>query len=290
MIYIVLSIFCSVTVAVLLKLSRRYQINIIQAVTVNYLTALVLCFLFFKPALSSFTSEAPWATYISLAILLPTVFLFLAASIKNLGIVKTDVAQRLSLFIPILASYFIFNETFNQWKLIGLCVGFPAILLTFIRKNRDRQSEGNAGWQYPLLVFLGFGIIDVLFKQIALYKAIAYTSSLFMVFCLAFIVAVLITISLVIVRKTKIQLINLLCGLILGVFNFGNILFYLKAHQALVSNPSTVFASMNLGVIVVGSLIGILVFKEKLGKFNYLGIALALLAVVFITLSQIYAV
>jgi hypothetical protein len=45
-------------------------------------------------------------------------------------------------------------------------------------------------------------------------------------------------------------------------FNFGNILFYLKAHQAFADNPSTVFAAMNMGVIILGSL-GILVFKEK---------------------------
>jgi hypothetical protein len=35
-------------------------------------------------------------------------------------------------------------------------------------------------------------------------------------------------------------------------FNFGNILFYLKAHQAFADNPSTVFAAMNMGVIILG--------------------------------------
>ena len=113
MIYIILSIFCSVTVAVLLKLAKRYKISIIQAVTFNYLTALTLCFLFFKPDVKIITGTAPWPIYIALAILLPTIFLFLAASVKKLGIVKTDIAQRLSLFIPILAAFFIFKEDFN---------------------------------------------------------------------------------------------------------------------------------------------------------------------------------
>jgi hypothetical protein len=35
------------------------------------------------------------------------------------------------------------------------------------------------------------------------------------------------------------------------MFNFGNILFYLKAHQDFSESPSTVFAGMNLGVIVI---------------------------------------
>lgn len=288
MIYIILSIFCSVTVAVLLKLAKRYKISIIQAVTFNYLTALTLCFLFFKPDVKIITGTAPWPIYIALAILLPTIFLFLAASVKKLGIVKTDIAQRLSLFIPILAAFFIFKEDFNQLKFIGLGVGFLAIILTFLRKSESKSESGN--WFYPIIVFVGFGIIDVLFKQIALHKELPYTTSLFTVFSLAFFVSLIIIIIMVVTKKTKLQLVNIGCGLILGLFNFGNILFYLKAHKALATNPSTVFAAMNLGVIVVGSLIGILVFKEKLTKLNYFGIALALCAVILITISQLNAV
>ncbi len=284
MIYITLSVFCSVIVAVLLKLAKRYEISIIQAVTVNYFTALTLCFFLFKPEMSLLSESAPWPIYIALAILLPSIFLVLAASVKKLGIVKTDIAQRLSLFIPILAAYFIFKEGFNQYKLIGLGLGFLAILLTFIRKSDQDKKSNN--WIYPIVVFIGFGVIDVLFKQIALYKTLPYTTSIFTVFSMAFLVSVAIVTYLVLAKKTKLQLVNLACGLILGVFNFGNILFYMKAHKALSENPSTVFAAMNLGVIVVGSLVGILVFKEKLSKLNYVGIILALIAVVFITLSQ----
>lgn len=284
MIYIILSICCSVTVAILLKLAKRYQISIIQAVTVNYFAALTLCFFFFKPDIKLLNSTAPWPIYTALAILLPTIFLFLAASVKSLGIVKTDIAQRLSLFIPILAAYFIFKEDFNDLKIIGLAIGFVAIFLTFLRKSNPDQKTGNL--IFPVMVFIGFGAIDVLFKQIALYKALPYTTSLFTVFCMAFVVSLVIVTAMTISGKIKLQLVNLACGLILGFFNFGNILFYLKAHQALAQNPSTVFAAMNLGVIVVGTLIGVLVFKEKLTKVNYIGIILAIAAVVCITLSQ----
>lgn len=285
MIYIILSICCSVTVAVLLKLAKRYQISVIQAVTINYLIALCLCFLFFRPDVKVITASAPWPIYIALAVLLPSIFLFLAASVKKLGIVKTDIAQRLSLFIPILAAYFIFKEDFNNLKIIGLVIGFAAIVLTFVRKS-DHQKTGKESLLYPIMVFVGFGVIDVLFKQIALYKELPYTSSLFTVFGLSFIVSLLLVIAMALAGKIKIQLVNVICGFILGLFNFGNILFYMKAHKALAENPSTVFAAMNLGVIIAGTLIGIMVFKEKLSKLNYAGIILAIAAVIFITLSQ----
>lgn len=286
MFYIVLSIICSVSVGALLKFSKRYSFDIIQVIAVNYILALGLCYITFRPDTSVVNSSSPWKIYIGLAILLPSVFLLLASSIKHIGIVKTDIAQRLSLFIPILAAYFIFKENFTTLKLMGLIVGFPAIFLTLSKKQSDNQENK---WIFPVLVLLGFGIIDILFKQIALEKSIPYTTSLFIVFCGALVLALCFTIYSVFVKKNPIQWKNIIIGAFLGILNFGNILFYLKAHKAFSENPSTVFAAMNLGVIVLGSLVGIVAFKEKVTLKNYIGIVLALGSIVLITLSQIQA-
>jgi drug/metabolite transporter (DMT)-like permease len=281
MIFLLISICCSVTVAVLLKLARRYKINIVQAVTWNYLFALILCFIFFKPSVSELISAPVNAVYIALGILLPVVFWFLAGSIRGIGIVKTDIAQRLSLFIPIIASYFLFKEHFSILKITGLAVGFIAIFFT-LHKKTTAKNQG-LSWLYPILVFLGFGIIDILFKKIAQLKAIPYTSSLVVVFILAFIISLGSILYLSAVKKQKLEFINFICGCILGFFNFFNILFYLKAHRAMADNPSVVFAAMNMGVIIAGSLVGIFIFKEKLNKMNYWGLFLALIAIVLIT-------
>src|SRR5579872_6304437 len=112
MFYIFLSICCSVTVSVLLKLAKRYQIDVYQAITWNYSAAMFLTWLFFRPHFTGF-QNAPILTYVSLGILLPILFIIIAASISLTGIVRTDVAQRLSLFIPVLSSYFLFGEVLN---------------------------------------------------------------------------------------------------------------------------------------------------------------------------------
>lgn len=287
MIYILLSISCSVTVAVLLKLAKRYQINVLQAVMWNYLAAIVLSIFFFKPAIQDLIT-VPSPIALSLGILLPLLFLVLAASVRNIGIVKTDIAQRLSLFIPILAALFIFGEHFDEYKTAGVIVGFLAIILTLIRKSAVKSAK--YAFIYPVLVFFGFGLIDVLFKQLALDKTIPYTTALLGIFCLSFIVALLVLVYTISVKKQKVQLVNFACGMVLGCFNFGNILFYMKAHRAMAGNPSTVFAAMNMGVIIAGSVIGILIFREKVSKLNYIGIALALTAIILITISQQHAV
>lgn len=284
MLYLLLSIICSVSVGIIFKTIRKYDTNTTQIVAWNYVFALLLCYLFFNPQIAALQT-APWGIYVPLMILLPTVFLLLAASIRHMGIVRTDAAQRLSLFIPILAAYFIFNEEFSTLKLIGLGIGFPAILMILLKK----QDNNNRDWVYPAIVLVGFGFIDVLFKQIALYTALPYTTSLFIVFCGAFTIMTLVVLYEVLFKKQKINLLNWAFGALVGIFNFGNILFYLMAHKAFEQNPSTVFAAMNMGVIITGSLAGIFIFKEKLSKINYAGLGFALIAISFITLSQIYS-
>ena len=282
MLFLILSIICSVIVGVIFKITRKYNTNPIQIVAFNYVFALILCYVTFKPDVSEVHTTAPWNIYLAIGILLPVVFLFLISSIKHMGIVKTDAAQRLSLFIPILAAWFIFKEEFNSYKVIGLVIGFVALL--FILRKQSVNTENK--WVYPTVVLLGFGVIDILFKQIALYTTLPYTTSLFVVFDISLAISLLVVVYETVLKKVKLQAKNILFGALVGLFNFGNILFYLKAHKAFSENPSTVFAGMNMGVIILGSIVGLLFFREKLSKINFIGIFLALIAIVFIVISQ----
>jgi len=281
MIYILLSISCSVIVSVLLKLARRYQISIVQAVTWNYIFAILLALLCFKPQFDLVKID-DYTLYITLGVLLPVIFWVLARSIRTTGIARTDIAQRLSLIIPLLAAFFLFKEHFQPLKIAGIVLGFFSILL--ILSAKPVSNEKSPAYIYPILVFLGFGCIDILFKKIALIDTIPYTTSLVVVFCCSALIALTGTIYCIVVRKERIQLVNILCGVILGCFNFGNIYFYLKAHKAFAAHPSTVFAAMNIGVISVGCLVGVFIFKEKLTNRNLIGLVLAIAAVVLITL------
>jgi len=286
MIFIFLSICCSVFVSVLLKLARRYRIDATQAIAWNYLSAGILCYVFYQPQILDLDIfELPYPIYILLGFLLPSLFVILAASIRYSGIVRTDIAQRLSLFIPVFAAFLLFKETPSLLKSSGIAVGFAAILFS-IPWQKEQNQRSSASWVYLITVFLGLGIIDVLFKQIAQNKQIPYTSSLQIVFIIAFVIS-MITLVVLFAKKTiKFQWINVVCGLILGMANFGNILFYLKAHQSLASQPSVVFSTMNIGVIILGSIVGILIFREKLSRLNYAGIALAIVSIILVVISR----
>ncbi|KAG1310760.1 hypothetical protein G6F62_014556 [Rhizopus arrhizus] len=77
-------------------------------------------------------------------------------------------------------------------------------------------------------------------------------------------------------RRVRWERRHVLAGVALGLANFGNILTYIRAHQSLPEHPALVFASMNMGVITLGTLVGALAFREPLTRGNLLGIALAL--------------
>ena len=73
--------------------------------------------------------------------------------------------------------------------------------------------------------------------------------------------------------------------MLLGLLNFGNILFYVRAHQALPDSPAVVFATMNIGVVLVGTLVGVLAFGERTSRLNRIAIVLAVLAIALIALA-----
>lgn len=288
MLYVFLSVCCSVIVSVLLKLARRYSVDISQAITWNYPVAILLTWFFFRPQVNLEVFKAgPIPVYAALGILLPVIFMVMASSVRVAGIVRTDVAQRLSLLIPLVAAFWLFNEVLTPLKIVGVIIGFAAILcsIPWQKQTANRRVMSNA-WFYLLIVFLGFGAIDILFKQVATFKAVPYTTSLFLIFILAFIIAFIGLIFRMLTKGVRISWPHVMFGWIIGVANFGNILFYIKAHQQLSASPSSVFSAMNIGVITAGAVVGLVLFKERLSILNKIGIGLAIAAIIVITLSQ----
>ncbi|MGE8378853.1 MAG: EamA family transporter, partial [Sphingobacterium sp.] len=118
--------------------------------------------------------------------------------------------------------------------------------------------------------------------QVALHVTIPYVSSMFIIFVMAMLIAFGLLGYFIFVEKQTFSPKAVVYGLILGAFNFCNILFYMKAHRALPENPSIVFTGMNIGVISLGALVGVLFFKERLSWLNYLGIVLSIISVLII--------
>jgi drug/metabolite transporter (DMT)-like permease len=283
--YIVISIFCSVIVSVFFKWAKRYGLHSVQMIVWNYPMAVLLTWYFFDPQPFQYTwRKEEWGLFSALGILLPVVFICLGYAVRHAGLVRTEVAQRMSLLIPLMAAFFLFGEQLSWDKGLGLGLGLFAMLLIVTRNSTDLSNKRvTAYWLWPSLVFVGYGIIDVLFKKVAQWSHLPYTTAMWWIFFLAMLFAQIMWWTGVIRSgKSAFSLPSMLAGLLMGAFNFANILFYMKAHRALSDQPSLVFSGMNIGVMVLGTLVGVWIFKEKLNVLAKIGLGLALISVVWL--------
>ncbi|MGB8636269.1 MAG: EamA/RhaT family transporter [Rhodanobacteraceae bacterium] len=279
--FLLLSVVLSVSVSVLLKLAARFNLDIRQAIAVNYLVAAVLTAALLQPQLRSLqqAGRPGLGLLLLLGAGLPTMFWVLALAVRRAGVVRTDAAMRLSLLLPLVAAFAWFGEPLSWVKAAGIAVGLLAIALVVIRQ-RDRASGAAPAWSYLLLlVFAGMGAVDILFKLMSRLSQASSASVLLAAFMLAGLLSLLAVARLYLRGLAHWHPRHLLAGLVLGALNFGNIVFYIHAHRALPQNPSLVFAAMNIGVIVLATLVGVLAFRERLGRWNIVGLVLAVLAV-----------
>lgn len=285
--FLIVSVLCSVLVSVLLKLAQRRGVCMPQVVAWNYVAATALSLGLLRPPLAAWDRpDLPWAALLLLSVLLPAIFLLMAASVRVAGIVRTDVAQRLSLVLSLGAAFLFFGEAASGLKLAGLGLGLVAIV-GIVTRNGDatgEQERSIRGLLLPLAVLCGYAAIDILLKLIAL-SGTPFALSLLLAFAGALVAMALLLGWRRARYGERLTSAALVTGLLVGAANFGNILFYVRAHRALPDNPAVIFASMNLGVVILGTLVGTLGFGERLGRLNKLGLGLAVIAIGMIALS-----
>ncbi|MDR0480148.1 MAG: EamA family transporter [Burkholderiaceae bacterium] len=287
MLFVLLSAVCSVLVSVLLKVVRRFDVDVAQAVTWNYLAASALCALIWQPLPASLAQPGvPWLALLGLAVVLPLLFLMLAVSVRRAGIVRTEIAQRLSLLLSLLAAFFLFGEPAGTSKLCGLALGLLAMLGILSRPSHERTGKSGSALPVLIAVWVGFAAVDVMLKQIAV-AGTPFTASLQVSFVLAFIGMAVWQALRVWRGAVRLTWRSLVVGLLLGALNFGNIVFYVSAHRALPNQPAAVFASMNIGVVALAALVGAVGFGERLTWINRGAIMLAICAIALIARTSL---
>lgn len=275
LLYLPVSVLCSVSVAIMLKLARQHNIDVRQAILVNYGVAALLCLALLRPDPGQLMQAHGTLLWVlgALGILMPTVFVAMAQSVRHAGIARSDAAQRLSLFIALAAAFVLFGEPVTAKKLAAIVLACLA-LACLLRKPGPDAAQPGAVWLWPLAVWAGYGVIDVMFKLVARSGG-AFAPALLAVFVLAG----LLTLIWLLAHRTDWRARDLASGAVLGLANFGNIYTYIRAHQSLPDQPALVFASMNMGVIALGTAAGALFFKEKLSALNLAGLVIALAAI-----------
>lgn len=287
MIYLILSICCSSIIITTFKMLERNKIPVFPVIVMNYVVASALGFAVARPypSLNSIlTSE--WLIFASvIGFLFIVMFQFVGYAVPKIGLGVTGISARMGVVLPILFSIIFYHEQLGFLKISGITLALLALFFIVYQKNSFKTKSKYLF--YPLLLFLGSGIADTFVK----YAQQEFVSDELLPFfsTMIFFVSLIVGLIINVFRKESLfrnlNLKIIAWSVMLGTVNLGSIFFLLNALKKSNLDSSIVFGINHLSIISLVVLSGIVFFKEKLTKTNWLGIAFAFLAIIILTYS-----
>ena len=266
---------------VVMKLFSRYGVDNLQAIVVNYLTAGAMGLIFMDGTFSlSGLLSKDWLIYaVGVGVLFILTFSLLALATQTVGLAVATVANKMSLVVPVFAAIWLYNEPVTIAKIVGIVLALVSIYLT--STNKGKFSFDLKYLWIVLIIFIGQGIADTFFNHARATHVANSDRMLF--FAMIFLIAGLIGLLFSLIKLGKgsshFKLKNVLWGILLGIPNYYTLEFFFKALNSGDLDSSQVYPLINMGIVVLTSILGILIFRERLTAFNWTGILLAIGAI-----------
>ena len=289
MTYLLLSILSSTLILITFKYAGNHQIDLFKIVVINYFSASILGHLINDPSATlsvyNFTHTGWISPALIIGVLLIAMFYIMGLSSHKAGVSITGVASKMSVIVPITFSILFYDESLHFLKLTGIILAIIAVTFSSLKKS---NGQINKYFLFlPILIFLGTGTIDALIKYTQQEFISNDTSAVFtsILFGIAFIIGIVISISRRIPFREFIEPKVFTMGTFVGICNFGSIFFLIMALNQDFQDSSIIFGINNLGVVALSVLLGLIIFREKLTRLNWSGIALSFVAIWLLNIS-----
>ncbi|WP_299671020.1 EamA family transporter [uncultured Polaribacter sp.] len=286
MIFLLLSVLFSTGLFVIFKYFGIYKIDVLKAIFVNYIVAFSMGFLLAERQIpiNEIYLEPWFSGALILGALFVSIFFVMAMTAQKNGVSVTSIAGKMSVVVPVFFGIILYNESVTFLKIVGIVIALVAVYLSSVK---EEKSEKKGTLMFPILLFLGSGTIDTLLKYVQTNHVLDEDISIFSgsLFGIAAIFAFIILVIKSIKKRTPFGLKNIIAGIILGVPNYFSIIFLIKALQNKNFESSTLFTINNVAIVIVSTLVGLLLFKEKFSFKNKIGVALAVLGIVLVTIA-----
>lgn len=292
MLYLLLCILTNVVIFLCFRQFKKLGLNTFQAIVFNYITCVLTGFIFLgdRQIIANLKFTDHWVIIgLILGMVFISTFYLMALTTQRFTMTVSSIASKMSLIIPVLISLLILNvqsKDYSIFNYIGMTLAIPAIFFSsYKKKGVEGTNFSGLSILLPLSVFVLGGLIDSTINYTSFHYLNEATEPLFptIIFSSATIVGVV----LLIVRKKKIQLKNIIGGVILGVVNYFSIYFLIRSLTYFNNDGAVVYPLLNVGVILVSALFSIFIFKEHLSKLNRNGLLLAILCIILISLEEL---
>ena len=278
MFFLFLSILCSALISIVMRLSEKKIKGNVGMLAVNYVMCLVIA-----AFNTGFGNLFPRDPALPKTLLMGGVqgglylcsFLLLQMNVRRNGIVLSTTFMKLGLLVPMVLSIFVFGEMPRLVQILGFIIAVTAIILI-------NQGDGTQKFRFRpelLILLLSGGIGDSMSK---IFEELGSNELAPQYLFYTFLVSLLLCIAVVLWKREKLGLPEILFGIILGFPNYYSVLFLLKALESL---PAVItYPCANVGAILVVTFAGIFAFREKLTKRQWFAVGLIAAALVLLNI------
>lgn len=275
MLYLVLAILCSSSIALIFKFSETSNMNRFVVTTSNYLIA------FITSLVLTLVEGTPWTLFPVWLGSLAGVFFFLSfylyqRSVRESGASLSGAFGKMGILIPMILSVIIWNEMPGLIQWIGIALALLSILLVNLPSKRERKT-----FHIDLIFLFIFGGMAEFFNKI--FQKYAADSSdknlfLFFVFFSAFVISLIFSF----IKKNRKQFApkDFFTGLAVGVPNLFSSFFLIMSLDHL--KTAVVFPIYSAGSITLITLASTFFFKEKLKTKEILSIIVTIIALILV--------
>lgn len=282
---LILAIISSSLVSIMMRVGEGRANNNISMLSVNYFICMMLSVIY-TGASNLFQTGSGLGAAIGLGTMngffyILSLILF-QNSVKQNGLVLSSIFMKLGILMPLIISIVLFKEKPTAVQIIGFVIAIIAIVLINLKDNskgvKSAKDKGKVSVKAGLiLVLIGCGMADGMSKVYQEWGTDEF-EELFLV--ITFVIAFLLSVIFVKVKKQKFTKTEILYGTMLGIPNYFSARFLLKALGEI---PAVVvYPTFSIGTIAVITLTGMIAFKEKISKLQMLAIGLIAVAVVLL--------
>jgi len=284
MFYLILAVIASTVFGACLKVSENRGRDRVVVAFFNYAAGFVLALAFW---ISPF-AEAP------LKISLSTVFagslagagwvaglITLMVSIKASGIVLTTAISRLSVILPMAACVMIWNESISSIEGIGITLALGAALLLGSQAAKRKGMITSSGIFLLVLLVLAQTLAQISMK---IYERYCPPDEVPAFMMILFLTGALLTGIWKTAGRRKCTRDDITFGILVGVPNLLSGVF--QTIALLKVRGTIVFPVANVGAVFLLTILGIIIWKEKLNRLGIIGIVLTTIGLILINVGK----
>lgn len=274
---------CSVLLAHLFKLTEKKGFSTIHVLILNYGVAAVASFLIsaargsLSQSLASYTWSIAVLAFILGLIFIVNLFMY-SKSVHHNGIGISVAAMRISLLTPVLLSVLWYDEKLSGVQWVGIGLVFLALFL-LLPQEEDKKRTARRWSILPILLFFLTGFGDSALKIFEEESSQGLDPSFFTgsVFITSFFAGVVYSLfkDKKVIKKSEYKM-----GLKIGLTNMLTPLLLIGALQQM--SGAVVYSSVNILTVISGTLLGVMVWSDRLTIRQGAGLFFSLIAILLL--------